>query len=276
LIVSFHPRLAGDVNLRFPRGSAALSPALEILGRASAVLLPQSVRPCQFWACLRLCPNVFPDYRWRFGYEGKYGAAALFAHFRVPHPRTLRYSSVAEFRAHCGAASPPLGYPFVLKGDRGGGGSWVFLIGREADLARPLACLEVLGWPLIIQEYVEHGGRDARVVVMGEQLFSYWRRQPDPGEFRNNLGRGAALDYDSEPERLRAAEAAVLELCRRTRLNLAAFDLLFGRQGGPLFCEINYNFGRKGLARGGDYDRLLAMAVRRWRGSALRPPAWGP
>ncbi len=272
MVISFHPRLAGDVNLRFPRLPRDwLSPAqAACVRRARAVLLPQTVRRGQFVACAALCPNLFPNYRWRFGpegqtYEGKFGAAALFERFGLPHPRTLRYASAAEFRArHLERAESLPAYPFVLKGDRGGGGNWVFLIEREADLARPLLCLDAVGWPLIVQEYVEHAGRDARVVVVGDYLFSYWRRQTAPGEFRNNVGRGAAIDHDSEPELLRAAEEAAQGLCRRTGLNLAAFDLLFGPDRRPLFCEINYNFGRKGLARAGDYYDLLARAAERW------------
>jgi ribosomal protein S6--L-glutamate ligase len=264
-VISFHPRLAGDVNLRL---SALLGPGREAVARelaqAQAVLLPQTVSAAQFQAVAALCPNVFPDYRSRFGFEGKCGAAALFERLGVPHPRTLRFGSAAALKAALTAGGVPLGYPFVLKGDRGGGGNWVFLIGGEADLAHPLARLAALGWPVVIQEYIDHGGRDARVVVMGEHLFSYWRRQTGAGEFRNNLCRGAVIDRDGEPELLSAAVNAVRGLSQRTGLNLAAFDLVFGRGPEPLFLEVNYLFGRKGLARGGDYYTLLARAAEGW------------
>ncbi|MFH0809108.1 MAG: hypothetical protein V2A77_01350 [Pseudomonadota bacterium] len=264
MIVSFHPRLAADANFRLP-GSQVLSAATrQSLGQAQAVLLPVSVTAPLYRACLGLCPTVFPNYQWRFGWEGKSGASVLFEHLGLPHPRTLRYHSVAEFRCQFLEGGEPLSYPFVLKGDRGGGGNWVFLIRHLADLALPLARIEQAGWPLVAQEYVDHGGRDARVVVMGDRLHGYWRRQTVAGEFRNNICRGAFIDHDSEPLLLRAAEEAVRAVCRRTGLDLAAFDIFFGPEETPLFCEINYFFGHKGLTVAGRYYHLLAGAAQEW------------
>jgi ribosomal protein S6--L-glutamate ligase len=272
VIVSFHPRLSGDLNLRLPHRQGLGGPLEAQLCRAQAVLLPQSVREPHFRACAALCPHVFPDYSWRYGpegqspegqtYEGKTGVAALCARFGLPHPRTLCFGSAASLRAHLAERGrPPLEYPFVLKGDRGGGGNWVFLIRSGADLETPLERLEAVGWPLVLQEYVDHGGRDARVVILGGELYGYWRRQPDPGEFRTNLGRGARVERRYEPGLLRSAEGLAAELRRRTGLNLAACDVILGPDRRPLLIEINYCFGRRGLP---PYYPLLAAAVQRW------------
>lgn len=268
MVISFHPRLVGDLQLRLPRAGPLGAELRALLRRAWAAVLPQSVSGEHYRAVGSLCPRVFPDYTWRFGpegegYEGKAGAAALFARLALPHPRTFRFDSPQALKAHLARhGGLPLPFPLVLKGDGGGGGNWVFLVRDAAGLAAPLERLEVRGWPVVIQEYVEHGGRDCRVVVLGRRLFSYWRRQPAGGEWRTNVGRGAAIDRAGEPRLRRSAEEAVARACRLTGLNLAAFDVIFGPREEPLLLEVNYLFGRKGLP--GPYYHLVARAVCEW------------
>lgn len=164
-----------------------------------------------------------------------------------------------------------MSFPFVLKGDRGGGGWAVFLIENEQDLMMRLDILNNGSLHptrrFIAQEYVPHGGRDLRVVVIGKTSKAYWRCQHKAEEFRNNVGRGAVIDYELDPELREEGVNCVEEFCSKTGINLAAFDVLFDRSQKspkPLLSEINFLFGRKGLGGSPRFYELLNEAIRRW------------
>lgn len=60
---------------------------------------------------------------------------------------------------------------------------------------------------------------------------------------------------------------AVRRFCKRTGINLAGFDILFDRKRKPalpLFLEINYYFGRKGLGGSLHFYDLFGQAADRW------------
>ena len=60
---------------------------------------------------------------------------------------------------------------------------------------------------------------------------------------------------------------AVEGFCRRTGINVAGFDILFNRTRNPdtpLFLEINYYFGRRGLGGSLRFYGLLEQAADRW------------
>ena len=162
-------------------------------------------------------------------------------------------------------------FPFVLKGDRGGGGYAVFFAGNSADLSRWLNVLDDVslhpGRRFIAQAFVEHGGRDLRVVVIGKMTKAYWRCQAKKGEFRNNVGRGAFINYDLDPELMEKGISCVEDFCRKTGINLAAFDVLFDRSKTapePLLSEINFLFGRRGLGGSPRFYDLLNQSVQEW------------
>ena len=55
--------------------------------------------------------------------------------------------------------------------------------------------------------------------------------------------------------------------CRRAGINVAGLDILFsgiGNPGTPLFLEINYYFGRRGLGGSLRFYELLEQAADRW------------
>jgi ribosomal protein S6--L-glutamate ligase len=161
--------------------------------------------------------------------------------------------------------------PFVLKGDRGGGGWAVFLIRNRQDL---MERLETLGDEhlhptrrFIAQVFVHHGGRDLRVVVIGNTVKAYWRCQHRPGEFRNNVGRGAVVNHHLDPESKGKGIRCVERFCSKTGINLAAFDVLFDwtqPDPTPLLSEINFLFGRRGLGGSRRFYELLNEGVQRW------------
>ena len=272
MILSFHPRVKGHVNLRLTLKGLFSDNEAGLMASARAIVVTQSIKAHQYEFCRAHCSRLFPDYTHRFGFEGKYANIALFRKFNAPHPGTACYESVDNFKVrHFKNQEPLMPFPFVLKGDRGGGGWAVFLIRDRSDL---LDRLEILNDKrlhatrrFIAQAFVSHGGRDLRVVVVGRTVKAYWRCQHKPGEFRNNVGRGAVINYDLDPELRRKGIRCVEDFCSKTGINLAAFDVLFDRsqpEPEPLLSEINFLFGRKGLGGSPRFYELLNQAVRQW------------
>ncbi len=167
-------------------------------------------------------------------------------------------------------ASHSFNYPFVFKFSWGGEGNNVFLIQSPKDLA---LCLErAREWErqgkkeFLLQEYVPTGGRSLRVVVIGNNFYSYWRKVADGG-FYTNLAKGASIDRDSFPELQEKAVMALRDVCRKTGINLAGFDFLFSTQdpeNTPLFLEINVCFRCRGLGGADSFNRLLVQGIREW------------
>ena len=84
------------------------------------------------------------------------------------------------------------------------------------------------------------------------------------------LALGGRIDFTTDPDLMRAAEAAVTRLCRETAINLAAFDILFTSDAAtaspdtPIFLEINYFFGRQGIGGSEALYDLLREGIRNW------------
>lgn len=272
MILSFHPRVKGDINLRLTLKGLFSDEETRLLSSCRAAIVTQSIKAQQYLVCKDYCFDLFPDYTYRFGFEGKYGNIDLFRKFNAPHPETTRYESVEDFRfRHFKKQEPTMSFPFVLKGDRGGGGWAVFLIQNKHDLMMQLDVLDdVRLHPtrrFIAQEYVSHGGRDLRVVVIGKISKAYWRCQLKPGEFRNNVGRGAVINCEIDPDLRDQGITCVEHFCSKSGINLAAFDVLFDRSQKlpkPLLSEINFLFGRKGIGGSPRFYELLNEGVRQW------------
>jgi ribosomal protein S6--L-glutamate ligase len=272
MIVSFHPRVHGDVNLRVTSRDLFSEQEAKTIASARGVVVTQHIKPYQYQFCMARCPHVFPDYTHRFGFEGKYGNIQLFRKFNASHPESACYKSVEDFKArHLNNREPLMPFPFVLKGDRGGGGWAVFLVTNERELIERLEILRNTRLHatrrFIAQAFVPHGGRDLRVVAIGKIMKAYWRCQHKPGEFRNNVGRGAVINYDLDPELMKKGIRCVTDFSSKTGINLAAFDVLFDQsqpEPQPLLSEINFLFGRKGLGGSRRFYEFLNRAVQDW------------
>ncbi|NVM24045.1 MAG: hypothetical protein HWN68_19980 [Desulfobacterales bacterium] len=272
MLLSFHPRVKGNVNLGLTLKGPFSDKETRLVASARAIVVTQSVKAHQYEFCRTRCRHIFPDYTHRFGFEGKYANIKLFRRFKAPHPETVCYESAEEFQVrHFKKQEPLMPFPFVLKGDCGGGGWAVFLIRNRRDIIERLEILGDVGLHptrrLTAQVFVPHGGRDLRVVVIGRTMKAYWRCQHRPGEFRNNVGRGALIDHYIDPELKEKGVRCVEDFCSKTGINLAAFDVLFDRsrpEPEPLLSEINFLFGRKGLGGSVRFYELLNQAVQQW------------
>jgi ribosomal protein S6--L-glutamate ligase len=271
MILSFHPCYEGDIN----RLCAGRDPGAEELARiqeAAAVILPQGCRESLYRMAVTHCPRVFPNYDARFEFPGKTDQIRLFRSMGVPHPRSEIFSGVRDFLLKYGAQGKkaPFSFPLVFKRDWGGEGAGIFKVDSGEAL------MDLLLWeragesneqPFLIQTCLPAGNRSLRVAVIGDRLYSYWRIQPDSSRFLTNINAGGIIDHGSDPCLQDKGRKAVSAFCHRTGINLAGIDLLFvGKDPDrdPLFLEINYYFGRKGLGGSQRYYPLLTAAVDRW------------
>ena len=95
-----------------------------------------------------------------------------------------------------------------------------------------------------IKEFIDHGGFDLRILLIGDRAFSM--RRSNDRDWRTNVSRGAR----TEPVEL---SAELLELARQAanviQAPLAGVDLLLAPSGQPYVLEVNAVPGWKALAK---------------------------
>ena len=272
MIVSFHPLYEADKNIT----CAGREPGEDdraAIQAAKAVVLPQGCYRSLYEMARSNCSHVFPNYDARFRYPDKIGQIRLFREFSIAHPGSELFLDVDSYyeKLNQASAANSLKYPMVFKLNWGGEGETVFLIRTEDDLIRTIektAVYEKSGqYGFLLQEYIPSGARTLRVVVIGQRTVSYWRVHKNADGFYTNMGRGAVIDPETRPELQHKAVALVRQICQKTGINLAGFDVIFSTEKNdpdPLLLEINYFFGRKGLGGSEAYYRILLEEIQSW------------
>ena len=275
MILSFHPLYTADLNL-LCAGRDPGPPELAAIRQSKAVILPQGCRESLFRAAKNNCAHVFPDYDARFVYPEKIGQAKLFQKMKVPHPHTVVYDKcvLPELGYRALLNTLPLELPFVFKFNWGGEGETVFLLQSLEAVEKMLNKTDLYEksgqYGFLLQELIPSKGRSLRVVVIHQSYTSYWRVHDETDGFYTNLKKGAKIDAESDPALQETAIAATRRFCDRTKINLAGFDFLFSETDlaagviRPLFLEINYFFGRKGLGGSENYYKILQAEINSW------------
>jgi ribosomal protein S6--L-glutamate ligase len=270
MIVSYHPFFEADKNI-ICAGREPDDQDLAAIRAADAVVLPQGCYQSLYEMARENCANIFPNFDARFKCAGKIGQTRLFQEINVPHPKTTIYSQLDSFYGHHSDGQTALGFPKVFKFDWGGEGDHVYLITSPTELEEALqiaADFEKAGRAgFLIQEYIPSGNRALRVVVIGQTYISYWRIQDDIENFRSGVAQGAAIDAEAEPDLQQFAVASVKGFCNKTGINLAGFDVIYSadtKKKLPLFLEINYYFGRRGLGGSEKFYKLLNSEILNW------------
>jgi len=272
MILSFHPCF--DTDIQIILGDRGLdSDILACIKEADAIILPQACTQDLYQICVTSTAHVFPNYDARIRYPGKIGQSRMFRNLRLPHPETLSWESAGELRN----AHPDLEAllncrtPFLIKEDRRHEAEGVFLIENGKGLAEVLDHLAIRERPghkgFVVQEYIPCGGNVLRAVIIGNHIFSYWKRPSYPGQKITTISRGARIDRDWQPGLQKKGHASAKELSEKSGVNLAAVDFAFrlsDKNPEPLFLEINYYFGRRGLGGTENYYCLLHKAIQEW------------
>lgn len=141
---------------------------------------------------------------------------------------------VVQSRGEALDAFRSLGSDCVVKPIFGGEGRGVMRI-RDPELAwTTFSTLQQLGAVSYVQRFVPPGGRDTRVLVVGDRVVAV-RRVNETG-FRTNVGGGGlASEIDPSPWQADAAR----RITKRLRLALAAVDFLDADDGLERVVEVN-------------------------------------
>ena len=272
MIVSFHPLFDADKNI-ICAGREPNEEDLAAIRAADAVILSQGCYRSLYEMARENCPQVFPNFDARFKYPGKINQIKLFRKVKVAHPASEIFSRVALFQKqyHKGLTKLSFNFPIVFKMDWGGEGETVYLVNSADALQKTLkkaAEYEKTGQAgFILQEYISSDNRTLRVVILGRRVISYWRIQENNDGFYSNLSKGAVIDSDAEPGLQQKAVALIKDLCQKTGINLAGFDVIFSSENNdpdPMLLEINYFFGRKGLGGSEKYYGILLEEIGNW------------
>lgn len=160
---------------------------------------------------------------------------------RLPIPRS---AVIATPKALVAAVQAVGGLPVVIKLIRGTQGKGVVLARNLVTAAAVLEKVHAANRQALVQEFIaESGGRDQRLIVVGNRCVAAMERVSADGEFRANLHRGGSaepFEPDYETERLAVAAA------KAHGLAVAGVDLLQSAQG-PLLLEVNSSPGLEGI-----------------------------
>ena len=149
------------------------------------------------------------------------------------------------------AAERALGYPVVIKTAYGSGGKGVYKVGDRAEFERIESAL--IMQPHLYQQYIESGGCDIRIIVIGGKATGGMLRRAPCGEFRSNIaagGKGERCEPDAEAVLLAEKAAAAVGA------DYAGVDLL-PTDGGYMICEVNSN------AFFSEFERVTGVNVAR-------------
>ncbi len=132
-------------------------------------------------------------------------------------------------------AEEALGYPMVIKENRGSFGQQVHLVNNSYEAERLIASFKE--HPFVMQEYIEESaGRDVRVNVVGGRVVASMYRYND-NDFRSNITNGGSMKkYEASEAQAKIA----IDACKAIGLDFAGVDVLFGKNG-PIICEVNSN-----------------------------------
>lgn len=129
-----------------------------------------------------------------------------------------------------------LGLPMVIKEAYGSFGKQVYLAKTYEQAVKIIDGLKHKDF--LMQEYVSSScGRDLRVNVVGKKVVSCMLRENE-NDFRSNITNGGkAYNYKITSEQ----EKLALSVCDILGLDFAGVDLMFGKNGEPIVCEVNSN-----------------------------------
>jgi len=271
MILSFHPCFAADTQIILADRTLGADD-LRLIREAHAIILPQSCSRQLYQACKSYSALLFPNYDMKFEYPGKIGQSLLIRKLGCPQPETMTWPSVEVFRNRIGQKQVfPHPVPFLIKEDWGHEADGVHLIRDEKALNSALEriiLLERSGQQgFITQGWIASEGNVLRAVILGKKIITYWKRPDQPDGVITTISRGARIDELWRPDLQAKGEVQAQRLSASTGINLAAIDYVFSLSDPdpqPLFLEINYYFGRRGLGGSLQYYRLLYRAIQEW------------
>jgi RimK family alpha-L-glutamate ligase len=167
----------------------------------------------------------------------KYATLAVVASLGFPVPETV----VVQSRSSGMRAFECLGGDVVVKPIFGGEGRGVMRV-RDPQLAwTTFSTLQQLGAILYVQRFVPPGGRDTRMLILGDEVFGI-RRSADH-DFRTNVAGGASC---AAVELSRGDVSMANRIAKAMSLRIGSIDLIDNSAGPSMVLEVNGVPGWKG------------------------------
>jgi RimK family alpha-L-glutamate ligase len=173
----------------------------------------------------------------------------------IPTPKT----SVCQNAEQAMARFEEFASSVVVKPIFGGEGRGIFRV-SDTDLAwRSFQTLQRIGATIMLQEFIDHQGKDIRILLFGDNQFAITRENGK--DWRTNISRGAtATGYQAtEAETVLATRAA-----QTLGVEFAGVDLIFDRSGRAFVLEVNAVPGWQGVGTAWNIDvadKLICWAI---------------
>ena len=158
---------------------------------------------------------------------------------KIPMPKTYLASTVQASRA----LLDKVNYPIIMKLLQGTQGKGVLFADSHAAASSILDTLSSLNQPFIIQEFIDTGGIDTRVIVCGDKVVGSMIRRAKANEQRANIhsgGKGESVKVSEDVKRLAIKAAKALNM------DVGGIDILEGGKG-PVVIEANLSPGLQGI-----------------------------
>ena len=107
-----------------------------------------------------------------------------------------------------------------------------------------------------LQEYIDHGGSDLRLLVIGGEVAASMRRRAPPGEWLTNIARGGSGEAADAGE---ALENLAIRAAAAIGADIAGIDILEGPDGAPRILEVNAIPGWRAISDVSGKDFSLAV-----------------
>jgi ribosomal protein S6--L-glutamate ligase len=171
----------------------------------------------------------------------------------LPIPQTAAIAQPAAFFTAIQAVGGP---PVVIKLVQGTQGKGVILAPNLQTAAYVMNKLRGMKRQALVQEFIaEAGGRDIRIIVVGNKCVAAMERRAPNGDFRSNLhlgGTAVPIIPNAEIEQL------ALAATRAHGLHVAGVDILQSHRG-PLLLEVNSSPGLEGIEETTNVDIATAI-----------------
>ena len=161
----------------------------------------------------------------------------------IPMPNTYITATVGAAKTIL--AGSKIKYPVMMKFPQGTGGKGVMFAESYESASSILDALQTLRQPFILQEYIETGRSDFRLIVVGDEVVASMKRIAAAGEARANFhagGKGEMAAPDAVMKKI------AVQVARTIKADICAVDILPSSRG-PLVVEANISPGLKLISR---------------------------
>ena len=134
-------------------------------------------------------------------------------------------------------------FPIIIKIPSGTHGKGVMSADSIESAKTILDVLEVFKQPYIIQEFIDTGAEDIRVIVAGDSIVGCMKRKGMKGDIRANIHQGGVgMIHNLKPEERELA----IRTARAIKAEIVGVDILESFRG-PMVIEANLSPGLRGI-----------------------------